>query len=29
MDELQVHRNTARKYLDELVELGVLSKHRF
>ncbi|NJM67209.1 MAG: Fic family protein [Acaryochloris sp. RU_4_1] len=28
-DELQVHRNTAMKYLDELVRLGLLSKHRF
>jgi Fic family protein len=26
--ELQIHRNTATKYLDELVELGVLSKYR-
>jgi Fic family protein len=28
-DELQVHRNTATKYLDELVNIGLLSKHRF
>jgi Fic family protein len=28
-DELQVHRNTATKYLDELVNVGLLSKHRF
>jgi Fic family protein len=26
--ELQIHRNTATKYLDELVELGMLSKYR-
>lgn len=28
-DELQVHRNTATKYLDELVNAELLSKHRF
>jgi len=28
MTDLQVHRNTATKYLDALVELGVLSKHK-
>lgn len=27
-DELMVHRNTATKYLDELVRIGLLSKHR-
>ncbi len=26
--ELQIHRNTAIKYLDELVHLNILSKHR-
>ncbi|MEO0455353.1 MAG: Fic family protein [Cyanobacteria bacterium P01_A01_bin.114] len=26
--ELQVHRNTAMKYLEELVKIGMLSKHR-
>ncbi len=26
--ELQVHRNTARKYLDELVKIGLLEKHK-
>lgn len=29
VNELQVHRNTARRYLDELVKIKVLSKHRF
>lgn len=28
VDELQVHRNTALRYLDELVAIGLLSKHR-
>ncbi|WP_115702543.1 Fic family protein [Legionella sainthelensi] len=28
MDELQVHRNTASKYLNNLVEIGVLSRHK-
>ena len=28
MDDLQVHRHTARKYLDALVTLGLLSKHK-
>ena len=28
MDELQVHRNTATKYLDEIVSIGLLSKHK-
>lgn len=28
MDELQVHRNTAARYLEELVEIGLLSKHK-
>nr|WP_181298681.1 hypothetical protein [Pseudomonas sp. Q2-TVG4-2] len=28
MDELQVHRNTASRYLDELVGIGLLTKHR-
>ena len=27
-NELRVHRNTATKYLDEIVQLGLLSKHR-
>ena len=27
--EVQVHRNTASKYLEELVEIGLLSKHKF
>ena len=27
-NELQVHRNTATKYLEEIVRLGLLSKHR-
>lgn len=28
VDELMVHRNTATKYLDELVRIGLLSKHK-
>lgn len=28
MEELMIHRNTATKYLDELVSLGLLSKHK-
>ncbi|MDP2834429.1 MAG: Fic family protein [Pseudomonadota bacterium] len=28
MAELMVHRNTASKYLDELVRIGLLSKHK-
>ncbi|MCY7408192.1 MAG: Fic family protein [Alkalinema sp. CAN_BIN05] len=28
VDELQVHRNTATRYLDELVKAEILSKHR-
>lgn len=28
MDELQVHRNTASRYLEELVGIGLLTKHR-
>lgn len=28
MDELQVHRNTASKYLNNLVDIGVLSCHK-
>lgn len=28
MDELQVHRNTAAKYLEELVRIGILNKHK-
>ena len=27
-DELQLHRNTAIKYLEQLVEVGLLSKHK-
>jgi Fic family protein len=26
--ELMIHRNTAAKYLEELVRIGVISKHR-
>jgi len=26
--DLRVHRNTARKYLEELVQVGLLSKHK-
>ncbi len=28
MEELQVTRKTAAKYLDELVRIGLLSKHK-
>ncbi len=28
MNELQVHRNTATKYLEALIEIGLLSKHK-
>ena len=28
MDELIVHRNTATKYLDELVRIGLLTRHK-
>jgi len=28
MEELQIHRNTATKYLDELVGIGLLTKHK-
>ncbi len=28
MQELQVHRNTATKYLEDLVLIGVLTKHK-
>ncbi|CRX37576.1 Fic family protein [Estrella lausannensis] len=28
MQELQIHRNTAVKYLEELVRIGLLSKHK-
>lgn len=28
MDELQVHRNTASKYLEELTQIGILDKHK-
>ncbi len=28
MEELQIHRKTAVKYLDELVRIGLLSKHK-
>lgn len=28
MEELQVHRNTAGKYLDEIVNVGLLAKHK-
>ena len=28
MQELQIHRNTASKYLEELVQIGILFKHR-
>lgn len=28
MQELQVHRNTAAKYLEEMVKIGLLSKHK-
>jgi len=28
MDELQVHRNTAAKYLNQLVDIGLLSQHK-
>ena len=28
MTDLQVHRNTATKYLEALLELGLLSKHK-
>ena len=27
--ESQIHRNTASKYLEELVRMGLLTKHRF
>lgn len=27
-DELHIHRNTARRYLEELVEINILSKHK-
>ncbi len=26
--ELGIHRNTARKYLNQLVDIGLLSKHK-
>src|SRR5690242_317760 len=29
IDELQVHRNTATKYLNELVNVGILTRHKF
>lgn len=28
VDELQVHRNTASKYLNELVNIGILTRHK-
>jgi Fic family protein len=28
MTELQVHRNTASRYLDELVHIGLLTRHK-
>jgi Fic family protein len=28
MDELQIHRNTARKYLEELVRIDILEKYK-
>lgn len=28
MQELQIHRNTAIKYLEELVRIGLLTKHK-
>ena len=28
MQELQIHRNTAVKYLEELVQIGLLTKHK-
>ena len=28
ISELAVHRNTATKYLEELVQIGLVSKHR-
>lgn len=28
MDELQAHRNTAAKYLNQLVNIGILSQHK-
>jgi Fic family protein len=28
VEELRIHRNTAMKYLEELVKIGLLSKHR-
>ncbi len=28
MNKLGVHRNTASKYLDELVRIGLLTKHK-
>jgi predicted transcriptional regulator len=28
MEELNVHRQTASKYMDEIVALGLVSKHR-
>lgn len=28
MQELQIHRNTAVKYLEELVRIGLLTKHK-
>ena len=28
VNELNVHRNTASKYLNQLVEIGVLTKHK-
>ncbi len=28
MQELQIHRNTAAKYLEELVQIGLLTKHK-
>lgn len=29
MEELNIHRNTAAKYLDEIVHIGLLAKHKF
>ncbi|WP_373289505.1 hypothetical protein [Marinomonas arctica] len=28
VNELNIHRNTASKYLNQLVEIGVLTKHK-
>ncbi|MEL0613636.1 hypothetical protein [Marinomonas arenicola] len=28
VNELNIHRNTASKYLNQLVDIGVLTKHK-